>query len=188
VKVEDGAPPQGGGDGWLHIICRFLRHWIFFVCVLINTSGKKGEKPKTGNLVYSGLSSSDQTRAKGSVKQLSSATGPVLSDISCLPWGESRLDVEAMSVFHRKEKVTRLVTQNELMDAYDLELSVQKALKTLGKTTSLSCSFVKQIPTKVLRSIGLKVVEILNEVPAVDDTMSVSSDQTILYSNKVQGS
>jgi len=38
----------------------------------------------------------------------------------------------------------------------------------------------------VLRSIGLKVVEILNDVPAVDDTMSVSSDQTILHSNKVQ--
>jgi len=91
-------------------------------------------------------------------------------------------------VFHHDEKVTRLVTQNKLMDAYDLELSVQKALKTLGKTTSLSCSFVKQIPTKVLRSIGLKVVEILNEVPAVDDTMSVSSDHTILHSNKVQGS
>ena len=105
---------------------------------------------------------------KGSVKQLSSATGPVLSNIFRLPWGESRFAVEAISVFHCNEKVTRWVTQNELMDAYDLELSVQKALKTLGKTTSLSCSFVKQIPTKVLRSIGLKVVEILNEVPAVD--------------------
>jgi len=30
------------------------------------------------------------------------------------------------------------------------------------------------------------VVEILNEVPAVNDTMSVSSDETILHSKKVQ--
>jgi len=58
--------------------------------------------------------------------------------------------------------------------------------KTLGKNTSLGCSFVKQIPTKVLQSIGLEVVEILDEVPAVDDTMLVSSDQTILHSKKVQ--
>ena len=89
-------------------------------------------------------------------------------------------------MFHHDEKVTRLVTQSELTDTYNLELSVQMALKRLGKSTSLSCSFVKQIPTKVLQSIGLKVVEILNEVPAVDDTMLVSSDQTILHSNKVQ--
>jgi len=33
------------------------------VSVRIDKSGKKGEEPKTGILVYSGLSSSDRTRA-----------------------------------------------------------------------------------------------------------------------------
>jgi len=56
-----GAPPQGGGDGWLHIICRFLRHQIIVLHVVF--IGKKGEEPKTGILFTVGLSSSDRTRA-----------------------------------------------------------------------------------------------------------------------------
>ena len=104
---------------------------------------------------------------EGSKKQLAGVTRPVLNDSFQLPWGESQVAVEATSVFYCNERVTRLVTQRKLMDAYDLELSVQRALKTLGRNTSLSCSFVKQISTKVLRSISVTVVEILNEVPAV---------------------
>ena len=63
VKVEDGGPPPGGGNGWLHILSIFTPSSIICVSVRIDKSGKKGEEPKTGILVYSGLSSNDRTRA-----------------------------------------------------------------------------------------------------------------------------
>jgi len=53
-------------------------------------------------------------------------------------------------VFHCGGKVTRLVTQRELMDAYNLELSVQRALKTLGKNTSGSCEMYRAKDTSSL--------------------------------------
>ena len=76
----------------------------------------------------------------------------MLKPSDLLPFGEKTNAVKTRSVFHKKELVTRFLSGEELMDGYDLELSVQAAIKSHCRNRGelSSRSFVNQVPTKVL--------------------------------------
>ena len=59
-------------------------------------------------------------------------------------------------MFERGKLVNQLLSNKELMDAYDLELTVQAAIKSHCKTSgnALTRSFVSSVPTKVLRLVA----------------------------------
>ena len=69
-----------------------------------------------------------------------------------IAWCREKILVKAPSVFHHGELVTRWLSTHELMDAYDIELTVQDALKDYWEKekTKASLCFVSQVPVKVL--------------------------------------
>ena len=101
------------------------------------------------------------TEGAGSKYQLDKVSGDWLEGKDLLPFGERLSGVKAKAVFERGKLVNRLLSNEELMDAYDLELTVQAAIKLHCKTSgnALTRSFVSSVPTKVLRLVAQGVIE-----------------------------
>ena len=114
------------------------------------------------------------TEGAASSKQLRKVARKVLEASDLLPFGEKINAVKTRSVFHKEELVTRFLSGEELMDGYDLELSVQAAIKSHCKSRGESStrSFVNQVPTKVLRL----VVKQLIETTLVEESMIISDE------------
>ena len=100
------------------------------------------------------------TEGAGSRRQLKGFGDNILSEGDLLKFGEEASAVSTRSVFERGDLVTRLLSREELMDAYDLELTVQASLKSHCKVVgkSGSKSFVKAVPTKVLRLVARDLI------------------------------
>ena len=100
------------------------------------------------------------TKGAGSRRQLKGFENNILTEGDLLKFGEEASAVSTRSVFERGNLVTRLLSRDELMDAYDLELTVQASLKghckIVGKSGSKS--FVKAVPTKVLRLVARDLI------------------------------
>jgi len=75
------------------------------------------------------------TEGAGSKYQLDKIGGDLLKGNDLLLFGEKSGAVRAKSVFEKGKLVSRLLSNEELMDAYDLELTVQSAIKLHCKTS-----------------------------------------------------
>ena len=119
---------------------------------------------------------------------LSSSSNQLLKGNDKLPWNNGSVMVLAKSVFHKSNMIKRFLSYSELMDCYDVELSVQQSLKRFNKVKGArpTKSFVKQIPIKVLRSIATNIViGLSNELykGETQDDSDYDSDTTVLQSN-----
>jgi hypothetical protein len=101
------------------------------------------------------------TEGESSSSQLKRACHPPQTLDSRILWNDKIPRVLTHSVFTKDRLVERLVTDEEMLDCYDLELSVQSELKRFWKSTGVrpTRSYVEQIPVKVLRSVALRVVK-----------------------------
>ena len=104
------------------------------------------------------------TEGECSVNQLRKSTTPKLTPESRVIWGDKHPHVLTSSVFHKNESITRLLTEEELMDVYDIELITQQELLRYwkGKKLVSTRSYTQQIPAKVLREVGSQVVNLLS--------------------------
>jgi hypothetical protein len=105
----------------------------------------------------------------------------ILSTGNLLPFGKSNLLIQAPSVYTRGDLVTRFLSPKELMNAYDLELTIQKELSSFWKSENLkpSFSFVKQVPIKVLQTVATAVVDSLVCINEIDDKSMSSNDSGV---------
>ena len=131
------------------------------------------------------------TEGRSSSRALKSSEGSKLSRYSLVPWKTKLCQVETTSVYHKDELIIRLITYQELMDIYDIELLTQAnllRLKTSNSGSRPSLSFVNQVPVKVLRAIAFEVVKgiVGSRDNKEDDELSVlssNSNNTLVHSN-----
>ena len=74
------------------------------------------------------------TEGASSRRQLKGFEKNILTGIDLLKFGEESSAVSTRSVFEKGKLVDRLLSSEELMDAYDLELMVQASLKGIVKS------------------------------------------------------
>ena len=88
----------------------------------------------------------------------------VLSPKDRAPFGQPTFVVDAPCVFSKNKTVVREATIRELLDVYDVELSVQDALHDFWDSSGVtpSRSFVHQAPVKVLLGPGLQLLRALD--------------------------
>ena len=91
----------------------------------------------------------------------------------------------AASVYHKGDKVDRLMAIGELMDAYNVKLYVQSHLKEFWKRKYMlpSLGFVEQIPTKVLLDLGSRIIGSLALPTGLGNNSEVDSDATVCHGN-----
>ena len=96
------------------------------------------------------------TETGSSRKMLELADTPVLTSNMLLPKGFKFPVVRCMSVLKRGNDVLRLMTDSELMAAYDIEEDLQEDLSShcISEGCRLSHAFVSEAPVKLLRRIG----------------------------------
>ena len=127
------------------------------------------------------------TENVSSSRQLGKATFPVLSPLQRLVWQDKHPVVTAPSVFQKGELVTRCITEDELLDCYDIELSIQADLKKFWYKNKLrsSRSYVSQVPIKVLRSLASRIVSELSKTQSESNNcdQSVDSECTLQICN-----
>ena len=101
------------------------------------------------------------TEGASSARQLKKFESYILTGSDLLLFGEKSSAVSTCSVFEKDKLVDCLLSSEELMDAYDLELTVQASLKghCKSKGKSQSRSFVKAIPPKVLRLVARDLID-----------------------------
>ena len=127
------------------------------------------------------------TEGGSSARQLGKATLPVLNPLQRLSWRDKFPVVKAPSVFQKGNLVTRRITEDELLDCYDIELSIQAELKHYWRRHKLHStrSYVQQVPIKVLRALAFRIVVSLT-TGLVDNeacSVSVDSDCTLQVAN-----
>jgi hypothetical protein len=87
----------------------------------------------------------------------------------------------------RKNNVHRLITDEEMMDIYHLELQVQSELKSYWKRSKSkpTRAFTSQLPVKVLRSVGTRLVKGLLGTDDEHESCNTDydSDNTIIARN-----
>ena len=100
------------------------------------------------------------TKGASSRRQLKGFKKNILTAVDLLKFGEESSAVSTLSVFEKGKLADRLLSRDELMDAYDLELMVHASLKRHCKSAgkSPSRSFVKAVPTKVLRLVARDLI------------------------------
>ena len=78
-----------------------------------------------------------------------------------LHFGDKSSAVTTRSAFEKDKLVNLLLSSEEFMDAYDLELTVQASLKGHCKIEGKpqSRAFVKAVPTKVLRLVARDLID-----------------------------
>ena len=102
------------------------------------------------------------------------AQSEVLKPESRAKWKDKFPAVSTPSVFDCMSSVVRLLTEEEVMDAYDVELNTQQELKEYWKVSKSKStrSYTQQIPTKVLREVSLRLVKFLTS------TLLIKSDES----------
>lgn len=126
------------------------------------------------------------TEGQSSASALSKAAGLLYGPNNRIAWNERLPKVRAHSVYHKDSLVDRLITEDELLDIYDLELEVQSDLNKYwkGSRSKSTRSYISQIPIKVLRSIGSRVITglcldltpdtgVASDAPSADATLKM---------------
>ena len=101
------------------------------------------------------------TEWTGSTRQLGKFKENFLTGNDLLHFGDKSRALKTRSVFENGKLVSRLLCSEELMDAYDLELTVQACLKGHCKSEGEAQTrvFLKAVPTKVLRLVATDLIE-----------------------------
>ena len=123
-------------------------------------------------------------------RELRKSSTALLWPNQLLPFGWKTPTVRCPSVFNKNADVLRLMTVNELMDAYDLELNSQSQLYSFWKSSESTptLGFTSQAPLKVLRRIlestFNSVVHFGRNSSEKYDTLSCDSSlETVCHSN-----
>ena len=129
------------------------------------------------------------TEGATSTKLLKKFNSPTFQPDQRVRWKMKFPIVETFSVFDKLGPVTRLVSIDELLDIYDIELLIQGQLKSYWSSNNVkpTRSFVDQVPIKVLRSIGSRLIKSLGPIQddTDDDSHSLAdSDVTLLCNNR----
>ena len=134
------------------------------------------------------------TEKGSSVKMFGISSTPILKSEMLLPAGWLYPTVRTPSVFNKMKDVVHLMTDQELMAAYDVEEDVQSELVTHCKKegTVLTRAFVKEAPVKLLRRVGESLfgsVVHLRSNAEIKDALSIGDDESILSDStlKVSG-
>jgi hypothetical protein len=132
------------------------------------------------------------TEGASSPKQLEDFGGISLCNNDLVPWGIRSCQVNTKSVFTKDTTIDRLLSVNEWMDIYDIELSAQDHITKLNKNRnygSLTMSFINQVPVKALRLIATSIVSenFVNQQDVEDDIsmQSFDSKATLVRGNLV---
>jgi hypothetical protein len=130
------------------------------------------------------------TESASSERKIHAHGGIELSNTDRVPWHNEQCHVITKSVFHRNLLVRRIISRDEWMDIYDLELSTQNELKSYWRENNInlpSMAFVNQIPVKVLRIIATSVASSLVKKPIdiakSESQNSLDSGQTLVRNN-----
>jgi hypothetical protein len=132
------------------------------------------------------------TEGASTARALAKSTSAISTPDSYICWKDKFPSVETYSVYTKDTPVQRLITEEELLDMYDLELGVQADLKSFWKRFGMTStrSYVDQVPVKVLRSVAMRVVKgLASSAPAKlhpesgSVCSSAESDATFLMSN-----
>lgn len=130
------------------------------------------------------------TEKASSMIELRKSSTPLLQPNQLLPAGWKQPTVKFPSVFNRNKDVLRLLSKDEIMEAYDLELGSQAALHKYWSSTKSAptLAFTSQAPLKVLRCIlesAFKSVIHLGSNEAVKDLLFPcdASTDTLKHSN-----
>ena len=102
------------------------------------------------------------TKGASSARQLVKFKENVFTRNDLLHFGDSSSAVMTRSTFEKGKLMNHLLSSEELMDAYNLELTtVQASLKGHCKIEGKlqSRAFVKAVPTKVLRLVARDLIE-----------------------------
>jgi len=97
----------------------------------------------------------------------------VARGVDLVPAGRKRLKVLSPSVFTQDDLVLRDMLPCELIDAYDVKVTVQDALREASRVHSvpLSMTFVSEAPGKLLTAVGQAVLKgLLNPAAAETET------------------
>ena len=116
-------------------------------------------------------------------KPIVAAGSRALGNHDRIPVGACKIRVHVPSVYTRNELVSRLLTDRELMDAYDIEVPDQKVLRAFATSNgnTSSCAYMNEAPLKVLLAAtrGILVSESIllqDEVEKVLETVSVEDE------------
>jgi len=96
-----------------------------------------------------------------------------IEGVDLVPAGRKRLKVLSPLVFTQDDLVLRDMLPSELMDAYDVKVIVQDALKEASRVHSvpLSLAFVLEAPGKLLTAVGQAALKgLLNPSPVEMET------------------
>jgi len=93
-----------------------------------------------------------------------------IEGVDLVPAGRKRLKILLPSVFTQDDLVLRDMLPCELMDAYDVEVTVQDALKEASRVHSvpLLLAFVLEASGKLLTAVGQAVLKGLLNPAAVE--------------------
>ena len=116
---------------------------------------------------------------------------PMSDPDSHVRWQDKFPSVCTYSVFRKDGPVKWLITEEELLDIYDLELGIQADLKHFWKKNNARStrSYTDQVPVKVIRSVGMRIVkgittsDIRSEHSDNQDCDSIDSETTIRITN-----
>jgi hypothetical protein len=153
--------------------------WSFY---FENLTGFEIEKQSIRRVAHQ-IIDSVQGAASQKLLELYDVVAPPFTTNDLLPWGEKRILINAPSVFAKGDLVLRFLSNKELMNAYDLELTIQKELLDYASIQNVqpTLSFINQVPIKVLRTIGNAVVQSLTKTSDFceeESTLSVDSELT----------
>lgn len=135
----------------------------------------------------------EDTEKGSTVKMLSTSSTPVLKPDMLLPAGWVYPTVRTLSVFNKINDVLRLMTDQELMAAYDVEEDIQSELVTYcnSESSALTRSFVKEAPVKLLCGVGESLfgsVLHLRSNNEIKEALSIGEDESILSDSTLKAS
>ncbi len=76
------------------------------------------------------------------------------------------------SVLCKSQRVRRQLTEEELMDVYDVEVSIRKGMLGSADGTSSSRDYTKQIPGKILYAVAQRILGSPNEIEDPEEEVS----------------
>jgi hypothetical protein len=132
------------------------------------------------------------TESASSARSLARCQSAISSPDDCVCWNDKLPSVETYSVYTKDIPVKRLITEDELLDIYDLELGVQAELKSYWNRSGMTStrSYVDQVPVKVLRAVAMRVVKGISSTNSAtlpcdsgSVTSSIDSNETFQMSN-----
>ena len=117
------------------------------------------------------------TEGECSDYKLNKSATQTLSSESRVQWKDKYPKVLTPSVFKKMKCITRLLTEEELMDVYDIELNTQQELLKYWRSKKVvsTRAYSQQIPVKVLREVANRVAKVLTKLVIKNKSVELES-------------